>query len=58
MSEAIKDVTDDIFLSGRQRIGAYALCVQHNPTAAALSTSLLLNHAPKQPQAECIDYKI
>jgi len=46
------------FLSGRQRIGAHALCVQHSATAAALSTSFLLNHAPKQPQAECIDYKI
>jgi len=33
------------FLSGRQRIGAHALCVQHNRTAAALSTSFLLNHA-------------
>ena len=30
------------FLSGRQRIGAHALCVQHSPTAAALSTSFLL----------------
>jgi len=28
---------------GRQRTGA--LCVQHSPTAAALSTSFLLNHA-------------
>jgi len=34
------------FLSGRQRIGAHALCMQHSPTAAALSTSFLLNHAP------------
>jgi len=33
-------------LSGRQRIGAHALCVQHSPTAVALSTSFLLNHAP------------
>jgi len=47
MSDAIKHITDDIFfLSGRQRIGAHALCVQHSPTAAALSTSFLLNHAP------------
>ena len=34
------------FLSGRQRIGAHALCVQHSATAAALSTFFLLNHAP------------
>jgi len=46
MSDAIKHITDEIFLSWRQRIGAYALCVQHNPTTAALSTSFLLNHAP------------
>jgi len=31
----------------RQLTGA--LCVQHSPTAAALSTSFLLNHAPKAP---------
>jgi len=41
-SDAIKNITDDIFLSG----SAHALCVQHSPTAAALSTSFLLNHAP------------
>ena len=35
------------FLSGRQRTGA--LCVQHSPTAAALSTSFRLNHAPTIP---------
>ena len=35
-----------LFLSGRQLIGAHALCVQHSPTAAVLSTSFLLNHAP------------
>jgi len=29
-----------------ERIGAHALCMQHSPTAAALSTSFLLNHAP------------
>jgi len=35
---AIKHITDDIFfLSGRQRIGAHALCVQHSPTAVVLS---------------------
>jgi len=31
----------------RQHTGA--LCVQYNPTAAALSTSFLLNHAPNTP---------
>ena len=39
------------FLSGRQGTGAHALCVQHSPTAAALSTSFLLNHAPQRPRA-------
>jgi len=34
------------FLSGRQRIGAHALCMQHGPTAVVLSTSFPLNHAP------------
>jgi len=42
------------FLSGRQRIGTHALCVQHSPTAAALLTSFLLNNAPQKLQAECI----
>jgi len=37
------------FLSGRQRIGAQPLRVQHSPTVAALSTSFLLNHAPNSP---------
>ena len=36
------------FLSGRQRIGAHALCVQQSPTAAVLLTSFFLNHAPQQ----------
>ena len=40
----------------RQRTGA--LCVQHSPTAAGLSASFLLNHAPQKPQAENFDYKI
>jgi len=34
------------FLSGRQRTGAHALCVQHSPTAVALSNFFLLNHVP------------
>ena len=46
------------FLSGRQRNGAHALCVQHSPTAAALLNAFLLNHDPQQPWAECIYYKI
>jgi len=52
MSDAIKHTTGDFFLSGRQRIGAHALCVQlqHSPTAAALSTSFLLNHVPNSPE--------
>jgi len=59
MLDAIKHITDDIFfLSWRQHIGAHALCMQHSPTAAALSTSFLLNYAPQQPRAERIDYKI
>jgi len=36
------------FLSWRQRIDAHALCIQHSPTAAALSTSFLLNYVPQQ----------
>jgi len=60
MSDAIIHITDDIFfLSGRQRIGAHALCgVQHSPTAVALSTSFLLSHASQQPRPQRIDYKI
>jgi len=46
MSDAIKHITDDIFLSRRQRTGAHALCMQYGPTAAALLTSFILNHAP------------
>ena len=38
-----------LFLSGRQRIGAHALCMQHSPTATALSTCFLLNHASNSP---------
>jgi len=51
MSDAIIHFTDDIFfLSGRQRIGAHALCVQHTPTAAALWTCFLLNHTLNSPE--------
>jgi len=50
MLNAIKHITDDNFFnSGRQHTGA--MCVQHSPTAAVLSTSFLLNHAPQQPRA-------
>ena len=35
-----------------QRTGA--LCVQHSPTAAALSTSFLLNHAPNSPELNAL----
>ena len=34
------------FLPGRQHTGAHALCTQYSPTAVALSTFFLLNHAP------------
>jgi len=40
----------------RQRTGA--LCMQHSSTAAALSTSFLLCHAPKKAPSKRIDYKI
>jgi len=46
------------FISGKQRIGAHTLCVHHRPTAAALSTSFLLNHALPTARAERIDHKI
>ena len=36
MLDAIKHITDDIFLSGRKCTGAHALYMQHSPTAAAL----------------------
>ena len=38
------------FLSGRQHSGAHALCMQHSSTAAALSTSFLLNNACNSPE--------
>jgi len=59
MLDAIKPITDVIFFFHEDNtFGAHALCVQHSPTAVALSTSFLLNHAPQQPRAECIDCKI
>jgi len=57
MPDAIKHITDDIIflLSGRQRTGAHALCVQHSPAVASLSTSFLLNHAPNSPElSRCV----
>ena len=50
----ISNTSHDIFLSGRQRIGAHALCVQHSPTAAALSTYFLLNHTPNSPELNAL----
>ena len=46
MSGAIKHITDDI--------AAHALCVQHSPTAVALSTSFLRNHAPNSPELNAL----
>jgi len=42
------------FLTGRQRIGAHASCMQHSPNASALSTSFLLNHAPNSPELNAL----
>jgi len=42
------------FLSGRQRIGAHALCTQNSATAAAISTSFLLNHAPNRTELNAL----
>jgi len=42
------------FPSGRQRIGANALCVQHSPSAAALLTSFRLNHAHNSPELNAL----
>jgi len=60
MSDAITHITDDIFFF--QEDGALAhmhcACNTVQRTAAALSTSFLLNHAPQQPGAERIDYNI
>jgi len=47
MSDAIKHITDNIFSFRKTAhwCTAHALCMQHSPTAAAFSTSFLLNHA-------------
>ena len=48
MSDAIKHITDDIFFLQEDSALVHMHCdlwVQHSPTAAALSTSFLLNHA-------------
>jgi len=37
---------------------AFSSVACNSPTAAALSTFFLVNHAPQQPGAEWIDYKI
>jgi len=49
--QMLSNTLERTFFRGRQHIGAHALCVQHSPTAAALSTSFLLNHAPNSPSA-------
>ena len=50
-------LNDIFFLSGRQRTGAHALCMQHSATAAALST-LSPEPCPQQPRVESIYCKI
>jgi len=39
------------FLSGKQRIGAYALCVQHSPNCYGSLDFLSLESCPQQPRA-------
>ena len=50
MSDTFSNTLQMTFFTGGQRIGAHALCVRHSPTAAALSTSFVLNHAPNSPE--------
>ena len=58
MFDAIKCITDDIFFFHEDSAlaAAHALCMQHSPTAAALSTSFLLNHAmpPNSPELNAL----
>jgi len=42
------------FFQEDSAIGAHGLCMQHSPTAAALSTSFLLNHAPNSPELNAL----
>ena len=56
--QTLSNTSQMTIFSGRQRTGAHALCMQHRPTAAALSTSFFLNNAPPTARAERIDYKV
>jgi len=46
--------TPEVIFLGKQRISEHALCVQHSPTAAALSTCFLQNHAPNSPELSAL----
>ena len=46
MLDAIKHITDDIFVFQEDSALVDMHCACNSPTAAALSTSFLLNHAP------------
>jgi len=50
MSDAIKHITDDIFLSEDSALVQMHCACNACPTVAALLTSFLLNHAPQQPE--------
>jgi len=50
MLDAIKHIKDDIFfLSGRQRIGAHALCMQHINCCSSLDFLFLKPCPPNSP---------
>jgi len=57
MLDAIKHITDDIFCF-RKTVRFWCTCVVHAtqscPTAATLSTSFLLNHAPNSPELNAL----
>jgi len=48
---SIKHTTEDIFLSGRHRIGTHALCVQHIPNCCG-ADQLANQLANRQPGRE------
>ena len=58
MSDTIKHITDNIFFFQEDSALVHMHCAYASPTAAALSTSFLLNHAPQQPELNRIGYKI
>ena len=58
MSDAIKHIADDIFLSGRQRIGAHMHCARKTVHCCGALDFLYPEPCPQQPRAERIDYKI